>query len=111
MQPTTASQTDRPAEVAPPIRHLMPWRVVSAQALPDSCLRVEFVDGTGGEVDLGPVLQGGQVRGTLFEPLLDPAFFAQARVVLGAVEWPNGADLAPDAMYDAIREHGRWVVE
>ncbi|MFW6012469.1 MAG: hypothetical protein ACOC92_02030 [bacterium] len=36
---------------------------------------------------------------------------AQARVVLGAVEWPGGPDLAPDAMYDAIREHGRWVVE
>ena len=27
-------------------------------------------------------------------------------VVLGAVQWPNGADLAPDA----IREHGCWVV-
>ena len=26
------------------------------------------------------------------------------------VAWPNGADLAPDAMYDAIRASGRWVV-
>ena len=25
------------------------------------------------------------------------------------IEWPNGADLAPDAMYDAIRKNGRWV--
>ena len=111
MQPTTASETDRPAEVAPPIRHLVPWRVVVAHVLPNSRLRVEFVDGTAGEVDLGPALRASQVRGTLFEPLLAPEFFAQARVVLGAVEWPNGADLAPDAIYDAIREHGRCVVE
>jgi len=26
------------------------------------------------------------------------------------VAWPNGADLAPDAMWDAIRAHGYWVV-
>ena len=29
----------------------------------------------------------------------------------GAVQWPNGADLAPDAMYDEIRANGRWVLE
>ena len=111
MQPSTTSQADRPTEVAPPIKHVVPWRVVAVHVLPDSRLRVEFVDGTTGEVDLGPALHGSQVKGTLFEPLLDPEFFAQARVVLGAVEWPNGADLAPDALYDAIREHGRCVVE
>jgi hypothetical protein len=32
-------------------------------------------------------------------------------VVLGAVQWPNGADLAPDAMYDAIRERGQWILD
>jgi hypothetical protein len=31
--------------------------------------------------------------------------------VLAAVQWPNGADLAPDAMHDAIRERGAWVVD
>jgi hypothetical protein len=30
-------------------------------------------------------------------------------VELGAATWPNGADLAPDAMYDAIREHGVYT--
>jgi hypothetical protein len=44
----------------------------------------------------------------VFEPLRDPNVFA---VVMGAVQWANGADLAPDAMYDAIKAHGRWIVE
>ncbi len=38
--------------------------------------------------------------------------FAEARVALGAVQWPNGVDLAPDAMYEAIREsgvYGTWI--
>jgi hypothetical protein len=56
-------------------------------------------------------LGGRKIAGTLFEPLRDPALFAEARVVLGAVQWPNGGDLAPDAMYDEIRANGRWVLE
>jgi hypothetical protein len=47
----------------------------------------------------------------VFEPLRDPAIFSEARVTTGAVEWPNGAGLAPDAMYDAIRENGTWVLD
>jgi hypothetical protein len=52
-----------------------------------------------------------KVDGTIFEPLRNPAVFAQARVVLGAIQWPNGSDLAPDAMYDAIREYSVWVLD
>jgi hypothetical protein len=71
-------------------------------------LRVEFVDGTSGEVELDRFLAAEEIRGTLFEPLREAEFFARVAVVQGAVEWPNGADLAPDAMYDAIRQNGRW---
>lgn len=49
-------------------------------------------------------------QGTVFEPLRDQAIFAQVQVVMGAVQWTNGADLAPDAMYDAIKASGRWIV-
>jgi len=90
---------------------MVPWRVVSVNTMPDLLLRVTFVDGTTGDVDLANFLGNPQVKGTVFEPLRDPAVFAQARVVMGAVQWANGADLAPDAMYDAIKTHGRWIVE
>jgi len=85
-----------------------PWRVTSVEVLPDARLRVSFVDGTAGEVEMEEFLQGPDVVGTVFEPLRDPELLARAVVVSGAVQWPNGADLAPDAMYDAIRAKGVW---
>jgi hypothetical protein len=79
--------------------------------LPHAHLRVTFVDGTAGEVHMDSFLSNPKVDGTVFEPLRDPAVFAQAQVVLGAIQWPSGADLAPDAMYDAIRERGVWILD
>jgi len=105
-----STQTDRAPEVAPAIRHAVPWRVTSVTVVPDFRLRVTFVDGTDGEVDLRAFLARPEVSAGVFAPLRDPEIFARARVVLGAVEWPGGPDLAPDAMYDEIREHGRWMV-
>jgi hypothetical protein len=111
MQPNAITETNRTPEVTPTIKHTVPWRVASVTVLADSRLRVAFVDRTAGEVHMKLFLTSPGVEGTIFEPLRDPAIFAQAQVVLGAVQWPNGADLAPDAMYDAIREHGQWVLD
>jgi hypothetical protein len=72
---------------------------------------VEFADGTAGEVHLELFLASQRVAGTIFEPLRDLAVFSQVRIDLGVVTWPNGADLAPDAMYDAIRAYGHWTLE
>lgn len=111
MQQTENPETDRTPQVEPPIQHTVPWRVSSVAVLPDARLRVTFVDGTAGKVDMREFLSNPKIDGTVFEPLRDLATFAQARVALGAVHWPNGADLAPDAMYDAIHEHGLWVLD
>ena len=55
-----------------------------------------FSDGLVGEMDLLPELYG-----EVFEPLRDPAFFAQVRVdpELGTIVWPNGADFSPEYLY------------
>jgi len=41
----------------------------------------------------------------VFEPLKDIALFAQASVhpQLHTVTWPNGADLAPEFLYQAVK--------
>jgi Protein of unknown function (DUF2442) len=111
MQPSKAASPDRASEVVPEVRHTVPWRVVSVEALDGSRLRVQFVDGTVGEVWMQEFLANPTVIGTVFEPLRDPAEFARVRIELGAVSWSCGADLAPDAMYEAIRAHGAWVLE
>jgi hypothetical protein len=110
MHPTPTAKSDRTVEVEPAMRHTVPWRVESVTVGDDARLRVRFVDGTEGDVDLRAFLADPAVEGTPFEALRERAVFARASVVLGAVQWPNGADLAPDAMYDAIREHCVWVV-
>ncbi|MHB8767043.1 MAG: DUF2442 domain-containing protein [Deferrisomatales bacterium] len=81
------------------------------EVLPGRRLRVTFVDGLSGEVSLAAWLASPRVVGTVFEPLRDEAFFGKAFLELGAVTWPNGADLAPDAMYEEVRKAGCWVLE
>lgn len=111
MQSTRTPEPDPAARVAPAPKPAAPWRVAAVQARSGFRLDVTFTDGTAGEVRLQEFLEAPVVTGTVFEALRDPDVFAQARVVLGVVTWPNGTDLAPDAMYDAIRAHGHWTVE
>lgn len=110
MQSVADPKPNRTPEVVPEIRHTASWRVVSVMALSERCLKVAFVDGTEGEVDLTRFLADPKVEGTVFEALREADFFTCVDVHMGAVQWPNGADLAPDAMYDAIRQYGRWIV-
>ena len=73
--------------------------VVSARPLEDYRLEVTFDDGTSGVVNMKD-----RMFGPVFEPLRDPVFFQRVFVdEFGAVCWPNGADLAPDALYERIR--------
>lgn len=106
MLPTATPQTHSAFAVTPST----PWRVRRVAVLPGHRLRVTFVDGLSGEVNLAAWLASSKVTGTVFERLRDEAFFGQAFLELGAVTWPNGADLAPDAMYDEIRREGTWVL-
>lgn len=74
-------------------------RVVEVVPLPNYQLRVRFDDGTAGVISLED-----RLFGQMFEPLKDVSFFEQVGIdEFGAVCWPNGADLAPDAMYDDLR--------
>jgi hypothetical protein len=67
-------------------------------------LWLTFADGLVGEVD---VLD--RLRGPVFDHVRTPEGFAEVRVdpELGTVSWPNGADLAPDTLYERIRT-GVW---
>jgi hypothetical protein len=73
------------------------WRLSALSILPDCRLAVTFHDGTTGVVDLSAVTSGSALG--IYEPLKDPRYFAQARLELGTVTWPNGG--RPRSCFDA----------
>lgn len=81
------------------------WSIVRFKVLPNFQIQVEFEDGTTGVADLSPRLSQGPL-GDGFDPLCDPQAFAQVYLDHGALTWPGGIDLAPDAMYHRIRSAG-----
>lgn len=86
----------------------VPWVVTHVTTLPDFRLFVRFIDGTEGEVDLSALVT--QTDAGVFAELADPAAFSKAFVLDGAVSWPGGQDLAPDAMHDELARSGRWIL-
>lgn len=78
-----------------------PYDIRDVEYLGGHRLRVTFADGIVSDVDLSEKLSGAV--GPMFEPLRDLAFFAKVMVDpdLGTVVWPNGADLAPDALHSS----------
>jgi hypothetical protein len=72
--------------------------VTRARVLGPYVSEVEFSDGMRRRVDSSYLLEG-----EIFRPLRDPDFFAQMRVdpEIDTVTWPNGADIAPETMYEA----------
>ena len=77
------------------MRHAL-VRIISFQPVGGHELRLVFDDGHSQVVDFLPLLHG-----PLFEPLREPAYFAQARLdpVAGTLVWPNGADFDPDTLH------------
>ena len=75
-------------------------RVKRVEALPGYRLRVEFADGVHGEIELAE-----RLFGPVFEPLKDEELFDRVTIdEFGAICWPNGADLAPDALYERLTQ-------
>jgi hypothetical protein len=77
-------------------------RITQAEVCGAYCLRLEFNDGARKTVDVRSLLHG-----LVFQPLWDPAYFAHAKLdpLCGAVVWPNGADSAPEALYELAEIH------
>ena len=75
-------------------------RVIDAKYIKDYKLYLRFSDGSDGEVDLEQDLEG-----EIFEPLRDIPYFKDFTVnqELHTVVWPNGADFAPEFLYEKLQ--------
>lgn len=69
--------------------------VTSADYKGNFILEVAFDNGVKKEVNCKKHL-----RGSIFEPLKDESYFKRFFVDGQTVAWPNGADIAPDTLYE-----------
>jgi len=69
-------------------------RVTAVRHVRAHVLWLEFSDGLSGQLDFASDLVG-----PVFEPLRDPREFARVRLGAESVEWPNGADWAPESLH------------
>ncbi len=83
----------------------MEWDVTEVSVEARNTLFVRFKDGVQGTVEFTNTFFYG-----VFERLKDPKEFNRVMVVDGVVTWPGELDLAPDAMHDAIKKEGKWVL-
>ena len=112
MQQKPSTIQNRPigvnVEAAPAVATPMPWRVVEVKNTADFQIHVRFVDGTQGKVDMTQLVHSPDAG--VFAQLADADIFKQVGLSYGAVTWPGEIDLAPDAMYQAIKNDGQWVL-
>ena len=69
--------------------------VFKANYLNDYRLALTFNNGEIKTVDLKDELSG-----TIYLPLQEIDYFKKFKIIYNTVEWPNGADYAPEYLYD-----------
>ena len=74
--------------------------ITKAKHIKDYQVWLQFNNGQKGIVDLSETLWGG-----MFESLKDKSLFAQVKIdkEMETIVWPNGADLAPEFLYDLLK--------
>lgn len=83
----------------------MYWDVVFVKPENDFTLHVKFADGLEGTVRF----MSSRLTG-VFAPLKDKSYFQKVHIDHGVVTWSDEIDLAPDAMHEAIKKNGEWVL-
>lgn len=72
--------------------------IINATYLEDYKIELQFNNGEKYVVDLENHLQG-----QVFIPLKDKHLFQKFSIVFNTIEWENGADFAPEFLYDLAK--------
>lgn len=72
--------------------------VITIEYKKDYIYHIVFDDGTNGDVNFGGYIG----KGPIFEPLRELKLFKKAMIEGGTIAWPNGADIAPETLYEKL---------
>ena len=85
-----------------------PWRVRTVNVLPDYRLSITCNDGTNGIVDMAALVNSPDAG--IYAALKDAQLFQKVSIELGALTWPNGADLDPLWAHEEIGKSKTWTI-
>lgn len=71
-------------------------QVTEARRVRGFIIATRFDDGTVKHLDISRWF-----RGPVFKPLKDTNYFKKFFIDAGTLAWPNGVDIAPEALYEA----------
>ena len=74
-------------------------KVVKIEYLQNYVFKIVFDDNSCGEVDFSEYIE----RWDVFKPLRDLQLFKSAIIDGGTIAWENGADIAPETLYDKVK--------
>ncbi|MDI6891215.1 MAG: DUF2442 domain-containing protein [Thermodesulfovibrionales bacterium] len=74
--------------------------VIEAEYMKDYTIKLKFNDGSIKTVNLESYIE----RGGVFSMLRDKEYFKKFFIDLNTLCWPNGADIAPERLYEIGKE-------
>ena len=80
-------------------------QVIGARYISGFVVSTRFDDGTEKHIDVSQWF-----KGPVFKPLKDRKFFKKFFIEGGTLAWPNGVDIAPEALYaagDSKKRHNK----
>ena len=87
---------ENPLTELTPFHRTQLWlHVTAVEYLEGYKLKLEFNNGIEAIVDLE-----SELYGEIFEPLKNQDLFRQAFITSRTIEWPNGADFAPEFLFE-----------
>lgn len=103
-----SSETVTQENIAVGLKAAAAWRVRAVSVLPDYRLSVTCNDGTNGIVDMSALVNSKNAG--IYAALKDAQLFQKVSIEVGALTWPNGADLDPLWTHEELGKNKTWSV-
>lgn len=84
------------------------WRIQEVSVLPNHQLALTFRDGLTGTADFSAIEKS--TNPGIYAPLVDSAYFGRVQIELGALAWPNGADIDPAWLHESLVTNKTWAL-